>query len=46
LWCFFADLEEVVGDLESTKAVYETMIDIKVRKIPNNSNTKNTRSGT
>jgi pre-mRNA-splicing factor SYF1 len=30
LWCFFADLEEVVGDLESTKAVYETMIDIKV----------------
>lgn len=30
LWSFYADLEEVVGDLQSTKAVYEAMIDIKV----------------
>lgn len=30
LWSFYADLEEVVGDLQSVKTVYETIVDIKV----------------
>ncbi|KAJ1474868.1 hypothetical protein T484DRAFT_1830702, partial [Baffinella frigidus] len=30
LWCMYADLEESLGTLDSTKAVYERMIDLKV----------------
>uniref|UniRef100_A0A7S4KX00 Suppressor of forked domain-containing protein n=1 Tax=Guillardia theta TaxID=55529 RepID=A0A7S4KX00_GUITH len=30
LWSMYADLEESLGTLESTKAVYERMIDLKV----------------
>lgn len=30
LWSFLADLQESLGSLESTKAVYEQMIDLKV----------------
>lgn len=30
LWTMYADIEESVGTLESTKAVYEQMVDLKV----------------
>ena len=30
LWSFYVDLEESLGTLESTKAVYESMLDLKV----------------
>lgn len=30
LWSFYADLEENLGTLESTKAVYESMFDLKI----------------
>lgn len=30
LWTFYVDLEESLGTLESTKAVYERILDLKI----------------
>jgi pre-mRNA-splicing factor SYF1 len=30
LWSFYVDLEESIGSVESTKAVYDKIIDLKI----------------
>jgi pre-mRNA-splicing factor SYF1 len=30
LWSFYIDLEESIGDVESTKAVYDRVLDLKI----------------
>lgn len=30
LWTFYVDLEESLGDLESTRAVYERILDLRI----------------